>query len=465
MAAANPLESLREEASCSICLDYFTDPVTTDCGHNFCRSCITQAWEGRDPDSPCPQCKKRSRNRNLRSNRQLANVIEIARKLSQACERPKEENRCEKHEEELMLFCELDQRAICGVCGRSRDHRSHPVIPMEEAEQDYKEKFKMHLESLRKHGEALLKFKSAEEKKAEELRSEAQIKRQKVESEFEELLQFLDKEKQFLLSKLEEEEKQILQRIGENVSQLQEQSSSLTQLISEIEKKSQQPAAELLKDVKDTLRRCQKMKFPQPEVVSTDLKTGFKLSYCQQLKKLVTNIGVDVTLDPETAHPKLIVSEDRKSVRRGDTKQNPLDNLERFDTELCVLGCEGFTLGRHYWEVEVGDDPSCILGVCKDSVGRKGKFKPSYGAGYWTVLCGGQRFWALTSPEIYVPPREIPQTVGILLDCEAGKVSFYDAENKSHFYTFTDTFAGKLRPFLCNQSEFPLRICPVPALK
>nr|XP_033805469.1 E3 ubiquitin-protein ligase TRIM39-like isoform X2 [Geotrypetes seraphini] len=418
----------------------------TDCGHNFCRSCITQAWEGRDPDSPCPQCRKRSHQRNLRPNRQLAHITEMVKNLCQTSVKPKEENRCEKHAEKLELFCEEDQKMICLICRESQDHISHTVIPIEEAEQEYK--------------------------------SETEIKRQKVETEFEELHQFLNKEKQVLLSRLEEEEKKILQRIRENVSQLKEQSSSLTQLISEIEEKRQQPDAELLKDVKDALRRCHKMKFPEPKAVSTDLKMGFGLSYPQQLKKLITKFGgldwwmeynrygVNVTLDSKTTHPRLVLSEDQKSVRQEDTRQNLLNNPERFDHFHCVLGCEGFTSGRHYWEVEVGDNSGWIVGVCKDSVRRKGELTLSPGEGFWTVelsyLLG---YMALTSPEIQLPLSERPWAVGILLDFEAGKVSFYNADNKSHLFTFTDTFTGKLRSFFSTYSKAPLRICHVPAWK
>ncbi|XP_030055784.1 E3 ubiquitin-protein ligase TRIM39-like isoform X2 [Microcaecilia unicolor] len=474
MAAANPAQSLRDEASCSICLDYFTDPVMTDCGHNFCRFCITQSWEGRDTDFPCPQCRKRSRQRNLRPNRQLANMTEMVKRLSQTPVRPEEGDLCEKHEEKLKLFCEEDQKMICIICRESQDHRSHTVIPIEEAVQEYKKKLKMHLECLRKDLENHLKFKSTEGKKAEELKSETQIKRQKVESEFEELQQFLNKEKQILLSRLQEEEKKILQRIRENVTQLEQQSFTLKQLISEIEEKSQQPATELLKDVKEALSRCQKMKFPVPEAVSTDLKMGFQLRYPQQLKKWITKFGdwwmefgrytVNVTLDPETAGPDLALSEDGKSVRRGNTRQKVPDTPQRFDAYPFVLGREGFTSGRRYWEVEVGDDPFWTLGVCKDSVRRKGVITLSPGEGFWTVrLWKEQRCSALTSPETQLPLSEFLRAVGILLDYEAGKVSFYDADNKSHLFTFTDTFTGKLRPFFRTISEIPLRIRQVPA--
>ncbi|XP_030045172.1 E3 ubiquitin-protein ligase TRIM39-like isoform X1 [Microcaecilia unicolor] len=476
MAAANLAESLRDEASCSMCLDYFTDPVTTDCGHNFCRSCITQNWERRDTNFSCPQCRETTQQSNLRSNRQLANVTEMVKKLSQCSVRPKEEDLYEEHEERLKLFCEEDQKIICLICRESRDHKSHTVIPIKEAVQEYKAKLKMHLKPLRKNLKDLLKFKCAERKKTEVLRRETERKRQIVESEFEELHQFLNKEKQILLSRLEEEEKKILQRITENVTQLEEQSSCLMQLISETQEKSQQPATELLKDVKDALSRCEKMKFPEPEAVSTDLKMGFQLSFPQQLKKWITKFGgfdwwmefgkytVNVTLDPETAGPDLVLSEDGKSVRSGNTGENVPDTPQRFDYDPCVLGSEGFSSGRHYWEVEVGDVSYWTLGVCKDSVMRKGVIDPSPENGFWTVkLWYEQRCWALTSCETYLPLSEILRAVGILLDYEAGKVSFYDAEKKSHLFTFTDSFTGKLQPFFMTHSEFPVRIRQVPA--
>ncbi|XP_030055746.1 E3 ubiquitin-protein ligase TRIM39-like isoform X2 [Microcaecilia unicolor] len=479
MAATTPAESLQDEASCSICLDYFTDPVMTDCAHNFCRSCITQTWKGRDTDFPCPQCRALSLQRNLRPNRQLANMTEMVKKLSQTSVRPKEEHLCEKHEEKLQLFCKEDKKLVCIICRESRDHKSHTVIPIEEAAQEYKKKLNMHLEPLRKNLENLLKFQSTERKKAADLRTETERKRQIVESEFEELQQCLNKEKKIVLSRLEEEEKKILQRMMENETQLEEQSSSLMQLISEIEEKSQQPA-ELLKDVKDALSRCQKMKFPKPKAVSTDLKIGFQLSYPRQLKKWITKFGgfdwwvecgrytANVTLDPETAHPNLILSQDRKSVRSGNRRQNVLDTPQRFDIDPCVLGSEGFSSGRHYWEVEVGDNPFCQLGVCNDSVRRKGEIKLSPEEGLWTLgLWYEEGCWVRTSPVIELPLSERPRAVGILLDYEAGKVSFYDADSKSHVFTFTNTFTntftGKLRPFFWTNSEIPLRIRQVPA--
>ncbi|XP_029769755.1 E3 ubiquitin-protein ligase TRIM41-like, partial [Terrapene carolina triunguis] len=130
MAAENPVESLQEEATCPLCLEYFTEPVTLECGHNFCRACITAS---------CPQCRETVQHRNLRPNRQLANVLEIAKRLSlQAAKGAGEDGVCERHQEALKLFCEEDQTPICVVCHLSRAHCAHTVVPIEEAAQEYK---------------------------------------------------------------------------------------------------------------------------------------------------------------------------------------------------------------------------------------------------------------------------------------------------------------------------------------
>uniref|UniRef100_A0A8C3FCI0 Butyrophilin subfamily 1 member A1-like n=1 Tax=Chrysemys picta bellii TaxID=8478 RepID=A0A8C3FCI0_CHRPI len=178
----------------------------------------------------------------------------------------------------------------------------------------------------------------------------------------------------------------------------------------------------------------------------------------------VTLSPVDVTLDPDTANPYLVLSEDRKRVRFGDTRQDLPDNPERFDTCSCVLGAEGFTGGRRYWEVEVGDKPEWELGVCRESVSRKGDITLSPGNGYWAVQLWGGRYHACTPPLTPLPVSVRPSRVGIFLDYEAGEVSFYNVTDRSHLFTFTDTFSGTLRPYFSPWlNAVPLIICPVPA--
>ncbi|XP_074927716.1 butyrophilin subfamily 1 member A1-like isoform X3 [Chelonoidis abingdonii] len=179
--------------------------------------------------------------------------------------------------------------------------------------------------------------------------------------------------------------------------------------------------------------------------------------------------AVDVTLDPDTAHPNLVLSEDRKRVRDGDKRQDLPDNPERFDYCYCVLGAEGFAGGRHYWEVEVGDKTDWYLGVCRESVSRKGKVTATPGNGYWVVWLWDGGYEAGTSSPTSLLVSARPSRVGIFLDYEAGEVSFYNVTDRSHLFTFTGTFSGKLRPYFHpgynagGTNAAPLIICPVPA--
>ncbi|XP_032903334.1 E3 ubiquitin-protein ligase TRIM39-like, partial [Amblyraja radiata] len=153
-------------------------------------------------------------------------------------------------------------------------------------------------------------------------------------------------------------------------------------------------------------------------------------------------------LDVETAHARLEVSEDRKRVRRTDTRRSLPDTGKRFTMYACVLGSDGFTSGRHYWEVEVAGSRYWSLGVAAESVERKGKEQQFTESGVWSIGRQVDVFNALTSPQFPLPARPIPGRVGVYLSYESGTVSFYDADTKSHLHTFTgNKFTEKLYPF------------------
>ncbi|XP_078287930.1 E3 ubiquitin-protein ligase TRIM39-like [Rhinoraja longicauda] len=171
---------------------------------------------------------------------------------------------------------------------------------------------------------------------------------------------------------------------------------------------------------------------------------------------------VSVTLDVKTAGPELEVSEDRKRVRWTWIKNSLPDTWMRFTDSPCVLGSEGFTSGRHYWEVEVAGSEEWSLGVAAESVERKGGVPQTPETGVWSIWREDDRFEALTSPPTRLPARPIPGRVGVYLSYESGTVSFYDAATKSHLHTFTgNKFTEKLYPFFATywDEEEWLRIC------
>ncbi|XP_026518524.1 erythroid membrane-associated protein-like [Terrapene carolina triunguis] len=196
--------------------------------------------------------------------------------------------------------------------------------------------------------------------------------------------------------------------------------------------------------------------------------TAYREEVATEWRRTLLN-AVDVTLDPDTAHPNLVLSEDRKRVRHGDTRQDLPNNPERFDYCVSVLGTERFTGRRRYWEVEVGDKTEWDLGVCRESVSRKGWVTYTPEDGLWVLGLWNGEYEAHTSPSTPLPMSVRPSRVGIFLDYEAGEVSFYNVTDRSHLFTFTAAFSGTLRPYFSpgystgGTNAAPLIICPVPA--
>ncbi|XP_019353921.1 butyrophilin subfamily 1 member A1 [Alligator mississippiensis] len=143
-----------------------------------------------------------------------------------------------------------------------------------------------------------------------------------------------------------------------------------------------------------------------------------------------------LTLDAETAHPILVLSHDLKSVRWGQKRKILPENPKRFDTWRCVLTCEGFTTGKHYWEVRLEGKGDWVVGVAKESAGRKGfiSFNPEYG--FWALQKWGGQYQACTSPVTHLTLNKTPTIIQVYLDCEGGWVIFTDVVNETHIFSF-----------------------------
>ncbi|XP_060126752.1 zinc finger protein RFP-like [Zootoca vivipara] len=480
--AERPVQNLCDEATCSICLEYFKDPVIiAECAHNFCRSCLIQCWGESEAEASCPQCRERVQRRSLIPNRQLANVVEIAKNLS--LQEGKQEGGkgkvCVKHQELLKLFCKVHEAPICVVCDRSKEHENHEVIPLEEAFEEYKGDICHHQKILRKEREEILAYQANLDKESKELLKLTETERLKTVEKFRELRQFLEEEEKRLLTHVEEVEKEIAGRRDEQLARLSRKLSSLEKIIPEMEEKCQQPASELLQDVRSTLQRYEKRESPEkplafpPELRNRILEScdlnhlvedAMKqlqdaLLHRKQIQKDVQSFRnlhrANVTLDPDTAHPILILSEDQKSVRRGDKEQVLPNNLERFNNWSCVLGSEGFTAGRHFWEVNVESGEGWDVGVARKTVRRKGSFSLNPEGGIWAVGKSAGKYWALTFPDSPLSLSEDPRRIRVTLDYEGGRVSFSDADSGAELYTFSGaSFSGEtLLPFFALQGS------------
>nr|XP_028573436.1 zinc finger protein RFP-like [Podarcis muralis] len=245
MADEGPVQNLCEETTCSICREYFTDPVIIDCGHIFCQSCITEAWGNSDQDASCPQCREPCQQRNVRPNRQLASIVEIVKKFSLQMARGVEAlgKVCERHQEPLKLFCKDDQAPICVVCDKSKEHRDHKVIPKEEAFEEYQVGRCRIGDQASKGCAVILGMGKTFQPEGGK---QTDMERQKIMADFQQSHQFLEEQERLLLAQLKELDNEIKSCEDQHIAKLSEEMSSIDDLIKELEEKQKQPATEFL---------------------------------------------------------------------------------------------------------------------------------------------------------------------------------------------------------------------------
>ncbi|EPQ19327.1 Putative E3 ubiquitin-protein ligase TRIML1 [Myotis brandtii] len=416
------MENLREELTCFICLDYFTSPVTTECGHSFCLVCLLRSWEQHNTPFSCPECWRTLEAPHFQPNERLGRLAGIGKQLrSQVLQSEDQQGPYGRMLAATMMYPGDDQgvNAFSSQC--------HGINRMS-------------------------------------LSSEAEEHHKVVVSEYVKMHQFLKEEEQLHLQLLEKEERENLKKLRDNEIKLIQQVRGLSKMIGQIESMCQNSSIASLEEMEEALERSEPLLLQCPETTSTELS----LCRITGMREMLRKFHADITLDPDTANAYLILSEDLKSVRYGGIRQKLPDNPERFDQSATVLGAQSFTCGRHYWEVEVGNKTEWEVGICKDSVSRKGNLPKPPGDLFSLIglkIGDDYSLW-VSSPLKGQHVREPVQKVGVFLDYESGHIAFYNVTDESLIYSFPpDSFEEALRPIFspCLPNEGtntgPLTIC------
>ncbi|XP_051737512.1 E3 ubiquitin-protein ligase TRIM39-like isoform X2 [Ctenopharyngodon idella] len=508
---------LTKEFRCSICLDIFTDPVSTPCGHNFCKTCLNKCWDNSQTCN-CPYCKEKFKHRpDLKINTTLRELVDHYKKkshekkpevLCDVCDERKlkalksclvcqssycaahldphlrvaglnkhkvmdpvsnlEDYICQKHERPLELFCRDDQRIVCLFC-TDGDHRNHNTVSLEETWLMVQDTQQMIQDRV---------------KKIEEIKHSAEVRKRNTEKEkaarvelFTDLKRSIERCQTELLKMMEEQQKAAKKQEQELIKELEQEITELKMRNTELEQLSHTEGhLHLLQIYSSQCNPRKNRNWPEISMKTdesletlralTQLKDTLQKKTVQTELKRMQQYAVDVTLDPDTANPYLILSDDGKQVRHGDIRQNLPDNKERFEMYGNVLGKEGFSSGKFYFEVKGKTD--WLLGVARESINRKGLIPLSPSNGHWLIQCYGNVYSANADPPVSLHLKVKPQRVGVFVDYEEGLVSFNDVESSSHIYSFTaQSFFGKLYPFF-GPSPFngvknstPLIITPV----
>nr|BAM36389.1 bloodthirsty-2 [Oplegnathus fasciatus] len=545
MAAVNYPRS-EDQFLCSICLDVFTDPVTTSCGHNFCKNCITEHWNIND-QYLCPMCKEVFDTRpelhvNIFISEMVAQFRQSAQQeassssseqqvskpgevpcdvctgtrlkalksclvcLASYCETHLEphltasrlkrhqlidpvenlEGRmCTKHDKPLELFCKTDQTCVCMLCP-VLDHKTHEFVPLKEECEEKKAE-------LGKTEAEIQQMIQKRRQKIQEIKHSVDLSEEDADREMAEGVQVFTSLKESaerglneLIDTIKEKQKTTEKQAEAFIRELEQEISELMKRRTEVEQLSRsEDHLHLLQSVQSLNihhpppnKDWTEVSISPPSYEETVLRAVAQLeeTLSKEMKKLleaqlkrVQQYAVDVTLDPDTAHPDLILSDDGKQVNDSDVRKNLPDNPERFSLSPCVLGKQSFSSGRFYFEVQVKRKTDWDLGVARESINRKGKVLLSPEKGNWTLcLRNGNEYKALAGPSVRLSLKSRPQKVGVFVDYEEGLVSFYDVDAAALIYSFTGcSFTEKLFPYFFPGNNYggknsaPLIISPV----
>ncbi|XP_057609082.1 tripartite motif-containing protein 75 [Chionomys nivalis] len=464
MSQASKLTKLQAETKCNICLDDLKYPVTTECGHNFCHTCLTSFYEQWEELFPCPVCRHPCNVWNTSNNVQLGTMVEMAQGLYSLTSRNNSQEtrtHCEYHNRVLTFFCEDDLQLLCDRCIRTGNRNNHQVTPIAQAASHHRRKLHRLIKSLQKKLKEAQELKTLQIKNSWKLRHQAEAQRKELTSEFQQLSQFLNREQKAAFSRLKDEERDLKQKLSENIAAFENHVSTVRGLFSHVVAGRAHSDVEILSRVKDFYQKSESLYTPDiiPAQIGREA-CNFPPQY-SALQKLIQQFTVQVTLDPETAHPNLLVSEDRKRVTLLKKKQDHPRSSESFTDSPVVLGNPNFNSGRHYWEVKVGKKPEWAIGICKANLSPGARRSSSAPEKCWRILWQGDCF-VVSGPADPNSKLKVttPRTIGIFLDYELGEVSFYSMPEKSHIHTFRDTFTEPVCPyFYLRLHSEPLRLC------
>ena len=491
MAAA--MFNTGEHLVCSICLDVVTRPVTTPCGHNFCKACIQQYWDTK-VIYQCPLCntkfpirpqmqvntvlsafaiahEKWAQDLEGKSDQDiLCDICKEARKdkaavsclecLTSFCATHLEPHRrveslrhhtlsapisgledrlCRNHHRLIEFYCKTDQAYICGDCMTS-DHKNHHMVLLET---EYKSKSAEVQSAINARSQRLRELKQSTRRAG--VFSEQLIRhRPDLVAVIADRCRAAKQQAEGFITELNMDIAELVKKRDD----LAHHSYRLLKHPHLVLLLSSLPAL-LNKDLKNTVVDCN---LPDTNCVK---RCAVLLDQEVTLQRLGA-CAVDVTLDPDTAHRDLIVSPDGKTVMLGPTPQDVPDARRRFKHHA-VLAKKGFTRGKFYFEVQVKRKTSWALGVASASLNRRYPVSMSRKNECWVIVLdvGRYRAYGPVTSAFNVLLEEKPQAVGVFVDHDVGEVSFYNGDTKTLIYTFSgQRFNGRaLHPYLCTSAR------------
>ncbi|KAJ0055564.1 hypothetical protein NL108_005415 [Boleophthalmus pectinirostris] len=522
---------------CSICSNIFTEPVTTPCGHSFCKSCLSLQW-GESHLCQCPTCNKRfcappemSTNSVLEEvsvqlKRRRVEILEVVdgslpvdcdvctgkalravkscldcqesycsvhleahhifpalmrHKLIDAVDNMKERV-CPIHEKVLDLYCREDEVSICRLC-LDRDHNMHVVVSMEEEGAQQKE----NIDSLMHQTQMVI---AGRVDKIQEF-YDSSVKRKemakKVNQSMDAIMDIFKRDMKKAQTKVktsvQEKHTKYEERVEGIIKELEEDLEKLRHKHSDLEELRQKEDPLYVLQTLQRMSSLSEMKDWTDVVPCSDLCVDTvrvavaKLVYkFHSILKILTEEEItkmkqykeSLTFDPNTAGRCIFVyyCDKRIKYHKYPTQSVP-DSPLRFIPPR-VFASQGFTSGRHYWEVQVGLRSNWNVGVAKETVSRDSDIiaTATPGNGFYVIKKDGLTYSANCVPSKVLNLAPRPDIIGVFLDYEDGRLSFYDVNRKVHIYSFMgEKFMEKLYPYFYlysrGKKSEPMELCTI----
>ncbi|XP_054445441.1 tripartite motif-containing protein 51-like isoform X1 [Pteronotus mesoamericanus] len=441
------MKIFQKELTCSICMNYFIDPITIDCGHSFCRPCVYLSWQDTSVLAHCSVCKGTTQQRDFKTNICIKKLSFLVRKASLQQFLSSEHYRCGLHKETKQIFCEDDGSLLCVRCSSAQEHEAHRHRPIEEAAEEHREKLLKKMHSLWNKSCENDRNLNVETITTRSWENYVNLKREEISAEYGKMPPFLHDEEQHHLERLQREGKEIFQKLKESKAKMAHKRELLRGVYKELKEMCHKPDIELLLGFGDILDRSEAMREHMPQAVNPELSGGPISGLVEKL----SCFRVNITLEYERANSHVFLNGDFRSLSVGCDSRNEPHTAPRSECFL-AWGAQALTPGKYYWEIQVEDSWNWAFGVCNDYWKENMNVQLDE-KGLFLLGCAKNsiHYNIFTSSPLVLQyvPKPIG-SVGVFLDYEGGTVSFVDVAQSSLICSISScSFSPGLRPVFC----------------
>lgn len=504
--ATEILKNIQEEVTCPICLELLSEPLSLDCGHSFCQTCITaNSQEVSPPEkNSCPVCRTIYEPGNMRPNRHLANVASRLREVKLSPEMEEKKDLCAHHGEKLLLFCKEDWMFICWLCERSQEHRDHHTFLIEEVAKECQEKLQLSLEILRKKQQKAEVYETALREQKTSWKNQIEIEIQSVKKEFKKMRDIIDMKELKELQKLRQEEENIFHNLEKSEKELIQQKKLLQDLILDMEHTRQASMKEMLLNVNDIIKRSKTLTLREPKFFPLGKLKVFQAPdlgrILQELNELkdVQRYWVQMDLKDPGNNPGIAISSNGREAKRVSYQNISCNSCNNY-----VLGSQAINSGKYYWEVDVSEKQEWMVGVLQITPQKRpfqfriqlhpflllqednffGYSQPKYSNpsksqhvcpiyepkfGYWVIGLQNSMYKVFvdsstSNPGFLALSMTVPPCrIGVFVNYEARIVSFYNVSQHGFLiYQFISCcFTHEIVPYFNLKNCFvPMKLC------